>query len=114
MCNFDTATLVPRLQSAVGDHPPVIHSRQKNPDDAAEPRVPRIENFSGFGTMGARLMTCTTSSAYVRLYAISVPSPSSGSRACNHVPIKAVQDPGPVRGFLLARIGAARPVNLCR
>ena len=50
--NLDTATLVPWFQSAMGDHPPVIHSRQKNPDGATKPRVPRVKNFSGFGTMG--------------------------------------------------------------
>jgi hypothetical protein len=58
--NFDTATLVPRLQAAMGDHPPVIHSRQKNPNGATKPRMPRVKNFSGFGTMGVRLMICTT------------------------------------------------------
>jgi hypothetical protein len=58
--NFDTAMLVPRFQPAMGDHPPVIHSRQINPDAAAKPRVPGVENFSGFGTMGVRLMACTT------------------------------------------------------
>ena len=58
--NFDTARLVPRFQSAMGDHSPVVHSRQKNPDGATKPRVPRVKNFSRFGTMGVRLMTCTT------------------------------------------------------
>jgi hypothetical protein len=58
--------LVPRFQPAMGDHPPVIHSRQINPDAAAKPRVPGVENFSGFGTMGVRLMACTIGAVRIR------------------------------------------------
>jgi hypothetical protein len=30
-----------------------------NPDEATKPRMPGIQNFSGLGTMGVLLMTCS-------------------------------------------------------
>jgi hypothetical protein len=74
--NCDTAMPVPRFQPAMGNHPPVIHSRQMNPDAAAKPRVPGVENFSEFGTVGVRLMACTIRDARIR------DAGASASRRC--------------------------------
>jgi hypothetical protein len=58
--DLDASSLVLLVQSAAGDQLLLMHTRLMNPDEATKPRMPGIQNFSGLGTMGVLLMTCTT------------------------------------------------------